>query len=426
MADRIRSVWEASTRAAYPAVVPLHADAEGTAVSLSARIQAIKESPTLAVTAKARELAAAGTNVIGFGAGEPDFPTPPHVVEAAQRAAADPVNHKYSPAPGLPELREAVASKTARDSGFEVDPSQVVISNGGKHSLFNIFLSIVDPGDEVLLPAPYWVSYPEQVGLAGGTVVPLPTTADDGFKVTVEQLEEACTDRTAVLVFVSPSNPTGAIYDPDEVRAIGQWAHEKGIWVVTDEIYEHLVYGDATFTSMPVEVPELAARCIVTNGVAKTYAMTGWRVGWSIAPPEIAKGIARLQSQSTSNVANVSQRAALAAVSGPQDAVAEMRTAFDRRRQLAVKMLSAIDDVTVAEPRGAFYVFPSFEPLLGREIAGRTIASTLDLADVLLDEAHVALVPGEAFGAPGYARLSYALGDDELATGIERIADLLG
>jgi aspartate aminotransferase len=394
-------------------------------VSLSARIQAIKESPTLAVTAKAKALKAAGENVIGFGAGEPDFPTPPHVVEAAQAACADPVNHKYSPAPGLPELREAIAVKTKRDSGYDAAAEQVVVSNGGKHSLFNIFLSLIDPGDEVLLPAPYWVSYPEQVRLAGGTVVELPTSTESGFRVSIDQLEAAVTDRTKALVFVSPSNPTGAVYPPEEVRAIGQWAAEKGIWVVTDEIYEHLVYGDAEFTSMPVAVPELAPRCIVTNGVAKTYAMTGWRVGWTIAPTEIAAGIGRLQSQSTSNVANVSQRAALAAVSGPQEPVAEMRQAFDRRRRLAVEKLSAIDGVTCIEPHGAFYVFPSFEGVLGREIAGRTVDTTLDLADVLLDEAHVALVPGEAFGAPGYARLSYALGDDDLAEGIDRIADLL-
>jgi aspartate aminotransferase len=394
-------------------------------VSLSARIQAIAESPTLAVTAKAKALKAAGVDVIGFGAGEPDFPTPAHVVEAAQQACADPVNHKYSPAPGLPELREAIAAKTKRDSGYDVTADQVVVSNGGKHSLFNIFLSLVDPGDEVLLPAPYWVSYPEQVKLAGGTVVELPTDTSTGFRVSIDQLEAAVTDRTKALVFVSPSNPTGAIYPPDEVRAIGEWAAEKGIWVVTDEIYEHLVYGDAQFTSMPVEVPELAPRCIVTNGVAKTYAMTGWRVGWTIAPVEFAAGVGRLQSQSTSNVANVSQRAALAAVSGPQEPVAEMRQAFDRRRRLAVGKLSAIEGVTCIEPHGAFYVFPSFEGVLGRELAGRTVNTTLELADVLLDEAHVALVPGEAFGAPGYARLSYALGDDDLAEGIDRIAAFL-
>jgi aspartate aminotransferase len=395
-------------------------------VSLSARIQAIKESPTLAVTAKAKALKAAGENVIGFGAGEPDVPTPPHIVEAAQQACADPVNHKYSPAPGLPELREAIAAKTARDSGYEADPSQVVVSNGGKHSLFNIFLSLIDPGDEVLLPAPYWVSYPEQVRLAGGTVVELPTDAASGFQVTIEQLEAAVTPKTKALIFVSPSNPTGAIYDPADVEAIGRWAADKGIWVVTDEIYEHLVYGDARFVSMPAVVPELSPRCIVTNGVAKTYAMTGWRVGWTIAPSEIAAGIGRLQSQSTSNVANVSQRAALAAVSGPQDCVAEMREAFDRRRQLAVEKLSAIEGVTCIEPKGAFYVFPSFEGVLGREIGGRKVDTTLELADVLLDEAHVALVPGEAFGLPGYARMSYALGDDDLAEGISRIANLLG
>jgi aspartate aminotransferase len=393
-------------------------------VSLSARIQAIEESPTLAVTAKAKAMKDEGVNVIGFGAGEPDFPTPAHIVEAAAAACADPVNHRYSPAPGLPELREAIAVKTTRDSGVDVQASQVVVSNGGKHALFNIFLSMVDPGDEVLLPAPYWVSYPEQIKLAGGTVVALPTGTDTGFRVTVDQLEAARTDRTKALVFVSPSNPTGAVYPAEDVEAIGRWAAEHGIWVITDEIYEHLVYGDAQFTSMPARVPDL--QWIITNGVAKTYAMTGWRVGWTIAPTEIAAGIGRLQSHMTSNVSNVAQRAAVAAITGPQEPVEEMRQAFDRRRRLAVEKLSAIGGVTCVEPQGAFYVFPSFEGVLGREIAGRNVASTLDLAEVLLDEAHVALVPGEAFGAPGYARLSYALGDDDLAEGIDRIAALLG
>jgi aspartate aminotransferase len=393
--------------------------------TLSQRVLAIEESPTLAVTAKAKALRAAGEPVIGFGAGEPDFPTPPHIVEAAARAAADPVNHRYSPAAGLPALRQAIADKTRRDTGFDAAPDMVTVANGGKHALFNVFQALVEPGDEVIVPAPYWVSYPEQVRLAGGTVVALPTDKSTGFRAGVEALEEVRSERTKALVFVSPSNPTGAVYPPDQVRAVGEWAAEHGIWVVTDEIYEHLVYGEAEMSSLPVVAPDAAARTVVVNGVAKTYAMTGWRVGWSIAPIEVARAINRLQSQVTSNVANVSQVAALEALAGPQDAVAHMREAFDRRRRLAVTALNAIDGVTCVEPDGAFYVFPSFEDVLGGEVAGHPVATTLDLAGVLLDEAKVAVVPGEAFGAPGYARLSYALGDDDLAEGIDRIAKVL-
>jgi aspartate/methionine/tyrosine aminotransferase len=391
---------------------------------LSARVRGIGESPTLAVTAKAKALKAAGEPVIGFGAGEPDFPTPANIVAAAQRAAADPANHRYTPGPGLPALRQAIADKTARDSGYEVTPDQVVVTNGGKHALFNVFQALLDPGDEVLLPAPYWVTYPEQIKLAGGDVVELATTSDDGFRVRVERLEASRTDRTKALLFVSPSNPTGAVYPRDEVVAIGRWAAEHGIWVITDEIYEHLVYGDATFSSLPVEVPEAAGRTVVVNGVAKTYAMTGWRVGWSISPVELAQGMSRLQSHVTSNVNNVAQVAAIEALTGPQGAVGEMREAFDRRRRLAVKGLNAIDGISCIEPHGAFYAFPSLAGLLGREIGGRHVDSGLELVDALLDHAQVALVPGEAFGAPGYARLSYALADAELEEGIARIAKL--
>jgi aspartate/methionine/tyrosine aminotransferase len=385
----------------------------------------MEASPTLAVDAKAKELKAAGEPVIGFGAGEPDFPTPPHIVAAAQRAAADPATHRYSPAAGLPALREAIAKRTLEHSGVDVDPAQITVTNGGKHALYNVFQALVDPGDEVLVPAPYWVSYPEQVKLAGGVPVAVPTTKETGFRASVELLEQHRTPRTKALVFVSPSNPTGAVYPADEVAAVGRWAAEHGIWVITDEIYEYLVYGDATFTSLPGTVPEAVERMIIVNGLAKTYAMTGWRVGWSIAPVDIAKGINKLQSQITSNVANVAQHAGIEALTGPQDAVAEMRAAFDRRRRLAVEKLSAIDGVEVVEPEGAFYVFPSFEGVLGRTFAGRRVDSTLDLAAVLLEEAKVALVPGEAFGTPGYARLSYALGDDDLAEGIDRIARFL-
>ena len=394
---------------------------------VSARVRAIPESPTLAVTAKAKSLKAAGHPVIGFGAGEPDFPTPAHVVEAAREAALDPANHRYTPAAGLPELRAAIATKAMADApGLEVDSSMVTVSNGGKHALFNLFLGLVDPGDEVIVPAPYWVSYPEMIRFAQGEPVVVETTVESGFRATVDQLEEARTERTKALVFVSPSNPTGAVYPPDEVAAIGEWAAEHGIWVITDEIYQHLVYGDAEFASLPVVAPAAAPRTIIANGVAKTYAMTGWRVGWTIAPTEIAGAMATLQSQSTSNVSNVAQRAAIAALTGPQDDVAMMREAFDRRRRTAVELLSAIEGVTVAEPEGAFYIFPSFEGVLGRTIGGTEVTTSLELADVLLEQANVALVPGEAFGAPGYARISYALGDDDLTEGLTRIADLLG
>jgi len=394
-------------------------------VSLARRIRDMEASPTLAVDAKAKALKAAGEPVIGFGAGEPDFPTPENIVAAAQRAAADPASHRYSPAAGQPALREAVASATAASSGMEVAANQVVIANGGKHALYNIFLTLLDPGDEVIVPAPYWVSYPEQIKLADGVPVAVSTTKETGFRASVDQLEAARTERTKALVFVSPSNPTGAVYPPEEVAAVGAWAAEHGIWVITDEIYERLVYGDAVFTSLPKVAPEAASRTIITSGVAKSYAMTGWRVGWAVAPVELAGGMAKLQSQATSNVCNVAQAAALEALTGPQDAVEEMRRAFDRRRRIAVDALSAIPGVSVVEPEGAFYVFPSFERLLGGEVAGRRVDDTLQLAEVLLEEAKVALVPGEAFGAPGYARLSYALGDDDLIEGIDRIARLL-
>jgi aspartate aminotransferase len=392
---------------------------------ISARVAAIAESATLAVDAKAKALKAAGEPVIGFGAGEPDFPTPDHIVEAAVAACRVPRYHKYTPAAGLPELRDAIAVKTKRDSGYEVTAAQVLVTNGGKHAVYNTFATLLDPGDEVLLPAPYWTTYPEPIRLAGGVPVVLQTDERTGFRVTVDQLEAAVTERTKILMFVSPSNPTGAVYPPAEVEAIGRWAVERGIWVVTDEIYEHLTYGDHAFSSMPTLVPELADRCVVLNGVAKTYAMTGWRVGWMIGPPDVVKAAANLQSHATSNVANVSQAAALAAVSGDLSAVAEMRSAYDRRGRTMVRLLSEIPDVHVLEPQGAFYAFPNLSAYVGRTIRGVTPADTLDLCAVLLDQAKVAVVPGEAFDAPGYARMSFALGDDDLGEGCRRIADLL-
>ena len=392
---------------------------------ISRRVGAITESATLAVDAKAKALQAAGEDVIGFGAGEPDFPTPAHIVEAAVAACVDPKNHKYTPAAGLPELRAAIAAKTARDSGYTAEPSQVVVTVGGKHAVYNAFQTLLDPGDEVILPAPYWTTYPEAIALADGVPVEVFAPETAAFRVTVEQLEAARTPRTKALLFVSPSNPTGAVYPRDEVAAIGQWALEHGIWVLTDEIYEHLTYGDHEFSSMPVEVPALADQCVVLNGVAKTYAMTGWRVGWMIGPADFTQAAINLQSHQTSNVPNVSQRAALAAVSGDLDAVAEMRAAFDRRGRVMHELLTAIPGVSCLEPQGAFYCFPSFEGVLGREIAGRTPSTTLELCEVILEEARVAIVPGEAFGAPGYARLSFALADQALVEGVERIAKLL-
>ena len=392
---------------------------------IARRVAAIAESATLAIDAKAKALKAAGEDVVGFGAGEPDFPTPDHIVRAAQAACLVPRFHHYTPTAGLPELREAIAAKTARDSGYRVEPGQVLVTNGGKQALFQAFAALLDPGDEALLPAPYWVTYPEAIRLAGGVPVVAATDETTGFRVDVERLEAAATPRTKLLVFVSPSNPTGAVYPPAEVEAVGRWAAARGIWVVTDEIYEHLVYGDARFSSMPALVPELAERCVVVNGVAKTFAMTGWRVGWLLAPPDLVRAAANLQSHATSNVANVAQAAALAALTGDLAPVAAMRAAFDRRRRRMLELLAAIPGVDCVEPLGAFYAFPSLRGLLGRELRGRVPRTTLELADLILDQARVALVPGEAFGAPGYARLSYALGDDDLVEGVTRLAKLL-
>ena len=392
---------------------------------ISKRVGAIAPSATLAVTSKAKELKAAGAPVIGFGAGEPDFPTPSYIVEAAIAACADPINHRYSPAGGLPDLKEAIAHKTLRDSGLEVSPNQVVVTNGGKHAVYNCMQVILNAGDEVLLPAPYWTTYPEPIALAGATTTILPTTEQTGFRVTVDQLNASLTDRTKALIFVSPSNPTGAVYPEEEIIAIGEWAVENNVWIFTDEIYEHLVYGSNVHHSISKLVPECADQTVILNGVAKTYAMTGWRVGWIIAPEDVAKASSTLQSHQTSNVANISQQAALAAVSGPLSAVDEMRSAFDKRRQVMHSMLNAIGGVSVLEPQGAFYAFPNFSHCLHREIAGKKVETTIDLAQVFLEEIHVAVVPGEAFGAPGYARLSFALGDDDLKEGLGRITDLL-
>nr|WP_246295196.1 pyridoxal phosphate-dependent aminotransferase [Arthrobacter wenxiniae] len=380
----------------------------------------------MAVDAKAKALKAAGRPVIGFGAGEPDFPTPDYIVEAAIAAARQPKYHRYSPAAGLPELKAAIAAKTLRDSGYAVEPSQVVVTNGGKQAVYESFATLLDPGDEVVIPTPYWTTYPEAIRLAGGVPVEVFAGPEQGYLVTVDQLEAALTPRTKILLFVSPSNPTGAVYSPEQTREIGQWAASRGLWVITDEIYEHLTYDGVPFTSIATAAPELGDRVVVLNGVAKTYAMTGWRVGWMIAPADVAKAATNMQSHATSNVANVSQMAALAAVSGPLTAVDEMKVAFDRRRKAMVTALNAIDGVECPTPHGAFYAYADVRGLLGRDIGGIRPATSAELAALILDKAEVAVVPGEAFGPSGYLRLSYALGDDDLATGVRRLQELLG
>jgi aspartate aminotransferase len=392
---------------------------------ISERVGGIAESATLAVDAKAKALKAAGRDVIGFGAGEPDFPTPDYIVEAAIVAASDPRNHKYTPTPGLPELRQAVADATGRDSGYQVGSSQVLVTNGGKQAVYQAFATLLDPGDEVLLPAPYWTTYPESIRLAGGIAVDVLADETQGYLVTVDQLERARTERTKALLVCSPSNPTGAVYTPAELAEIGRWALDHGIWVVTDEIYQHLVYGDARSASVPVLVPELADTCIVVNGVAKTYAMTGWRVGWLIGPADVVKAAANLQSHATSNVNNIAQRAAIAALTGDLTAVATMRAAFDRRRRTIVSMLGDVNGFVCPMPDGAFYAYPSVKGALGREVGGVVVDSSARLAEILLEQAEVAAVPGEAFGTPGYLRFSYALGDDDIAEGIGRVQKLL-
>ena len=392
---------------------------------VSARIAAIAESATLAVDAKAKALKAAGRPVIGFGAGEPDFPTPAYIVEAATKAAAAPANHRYTPTPGLPELREAIVAKTLRDSKYVITADQVLVTNGGKQAVYQSFASIIDPGDEVILPAPYWTTYPECVKLAGGTAVEVFADETQNYLVSVEQLEAARTPKTKALLFCSPSNPTGSVYSYDQVKAIGEWALKHGIWVITDEIYEHLLYDGATAPSLPVVVPAMADRTIILNGVAKTYAMTGWRVGWMVGPKDVIKAATNLQSHLSSNVNNVAQRAAIAALTGNLDAVKEMGVAFDRRRKLIVKLLNEIPGVVCPTPTGAFYVYPSVKGVLGKEIRGKRPQTSAELATLILDEVEVAAVPGEAFGPSGYLRFSYALGDEDILEGIARVKTLL-
>ena len=423
---------EPTTPVPAPSSAPSSAAAPSTSTGspadrrVSRRIGAIAESATLAVDARAKALKAAGKPVIGFGAGEPDFPTPDYVVAAAVAAAQDPRYHRYTPAGGLPALKEAIVAKTLRDSGVRATPADVLVTNGGKQAVYEALATMLDPGDEVLLPAPYWTTYPEAIRLAGGVPVPVVADEQSGYLVSVRQLEAARTEKTKVLLFCSPSNPTGAVYPPEQVEEIGRWAYESGLWVLTDEIYEHLTYGGVTAPSMPAVVPELQSRCVIVNGVAKTYAMTGWRVGWILGPSDVVKAATNLQSHATSNVANVSQVAAIAALTGDLSAVDAMKVAFDRRRHLIVDMLREIPGIACPEPQGAFYVYPSVKALLGREIAGRTPTTSVELAELILEEAEVAVVPGEAFGTPGYLRLSYALGDDDLVEGVTRMQRLLG
>jgi len=393
---------------------------------ISRKIGADAESATLAVDAKAKALKADGRPVIGFGAGEPDFSTPDYIVEAAAQALEDPKNFRYSPAAGLPELRQAIADATARDSGWRVDPAQVLVTNGGKQAVYQAFQTVVDEGDDVLLPAPYWTTYPEAIRLAGGNPVEVFAGADQDYKVTPEQLEAAHTEKTKALLFCSPSNPTGAVYTAEETKAVGEWAASKGIFVISDEIYQHLTYDGVEFTSIAQAAPELSEHLILLNGVAKTYAMTGWRVGWMVGPKDVIKAATNLQSHLSSNVNNVAQRAALAALNGPTEQVTRMREAFDRRRRVIVDGLNAIDGVVCPTPTGAFYAYPDVTGLLGRDFDGVMPRTSTELADMILERAEVAVVPGEAFGPSGYLRLSYALGDDDLAEGLSRLQKVLG
>ena len=392
---------------------------------VSKRVAAIAESATLAVDSKAKALKAAGKPVIGFGAGEPDFPTPDYIVNAAIEAAKNPANHRYTPTPGLPELRDAIVKKTKRDSNYEITAEQVLVTNGGKQSVYQSFAAILDPGDEVLLPSPFWTTYPECIKLAGGVAVEIFADETQNYLLSVEQLEKALTPKTKVLLFCSPSNPTGSVYSPEQVKAIGQWALKNNLWVITDEIYEHLLYDGAKAPSICVAVPELTDRTIIINGVAKTYAMTGWRVGWMIGPKDVIKAATNLQSHLSSNVANVSQRAAIAALNGDLAAVHKMGEAFDRRRKLIVKLLNEIPGVSCPTPTGAFYVYPSVKGVLGKEIRGKRANTSAELATLILEEAEVAAVPGEAFGPSGYLRFSYALSDDDILEGISRVKKLL-
>ena len=391
---------------------------------ISKRIGAIAESATLKVDAKAKALQAEGKAVISYAAGEPDFPTPAHIVEAAIAAAKDPKNHRYTPAVGLPELREAIAAKTQADSGTEITAAQVVVTNGGKQAVYQAFAVLLDPGDEVILPSPYWTTYPEAIALAGGKAVEVFAGSDQNYMVTVEQLEKARTPKTKAMLLCSPSNPTGSVYSLDQIKAIGEWALANQIWIVSDEIYQNVIYDGKKAYSITEIVPEMKDLTIMVNGVAKSYAMTGWRLGWMAGPLDAMKAAANLQSHLSSNVNNIAQRAAIAALTGPQDEVKAMVEAFDRRRHLAVAELAKINGWLAPMPEGAFYVYSDVRGLLGKSWGGKQINTSLELCDYILDAAEVALVPGEAFGPSGYVRMSYALGDAQITEGIQRLQKL--
>jgi aspartate aminotransferase len=391
---------------------------------ISKRIAAISESATLKVDAKAKALQAEGKAVISFAAGEPDFPTPAHIVEAAIAAAKDPKNHRYTPAVGLPELREAIAKKTLADSGTEITAAQVIVTNGGKQAVYQAFAVLLDPGDEVILPSPYWTTYPEAIALAGGKSVEVFAGSDQGYLVTVEQLEAARTPKTKAMLLGSPANPTGAVYSKEQIKAIGEWALANEIWVVSDEIYQNVIYDGKRACSITEVVPAMKDLTIMVNGVAKSYAMTGWRLGWMAGPLDAMKAAANLQSHLSSNVNNIAQRAAIAALTGPQDEIKAMVDAFDRRRHLAVAELGKISNWLAPMPEGAFYVYSDVRGLLGKSWGGKVINTSLELCDYILDAAEVALVPGEAFGPSGYVRMSYALGDDQITEGIQRLQKL--
>ena len=391
---------------------------------ISKRIAAIAESATLKVDAKAKALQAEGKAVISFAAGEPDFPTPAHIVEAAIAAAKDPKNHRYTPAVGLPELREAIAKKTLADSGTEITAAQVVVTNGGKQAVYQAFAVLLDPDDEVILPSPYWTTYPEAIALAGGKSVEVFAGSDQGYLVTVEQLEQARTPKTKAMLLGSPANPTGAVYSKEQIKAIGEWALANEIWIVSDEIYQNVIYDGKRAYSITEVVPAMKDLTIMVNGVAKSYAMTGWRLGWMAGPLDAMNAAANLQSHLSSNVNNIAQRAAIAALTGPQDEIKAMVDAFDRRRHLAVAELSKINGWIAPMPEGAFYVYSDVRALLGKSWGGKVINTSLELCDYILDAAEVALVPGEAFGPSGYVRMSYALGDAQITEGIQRLQKL--
>ena len=383
--------------------------------------QKIKPSGTMAISNKSRELKSQGKPVIGFGAGEPDFPSPDYVVDAAIKAAADPKNHKYSPAAGLESLRQIIAKTTKDYSGFEINSDNVIVSNGGKQSILTAFLSILDPGDEVIIPAPYWTTYPEAVKIAGGTPVFIETEKSNNFKVTVEQLEKSKSKNTKMLVWCSPSNPTGVVYSKEEAEEIYEWIFKNDLWILSDELYEHLVYEGETSPSPAIYDPELK-NTIIVNGVSKSYSMTGWRVGWLIGNKSVIGLGKKIQSQATSNVSNVSQLAAEAALLNGLEVTNEMKIAFNRRRLFATEKIKSIPNLNVVDSTGAFYLFVD----VSHYCSGKNGLNTSEeFCDWLLENYFIAFVPGEVFGTPGFMRLSYALSDEDLDNGLSRLSEAI-